>query len=186
MILRDAVEADYPEIIDLANVAYRKTGPGSSWNSEEGLIAGHRLTDSLLRDEFAHKPEAHLLVYRETPEGPLLGTVWLEPKKSEAKSPDLTNEAASTWYLGLLTVRPDQQARGLGKTILAAAENFVRAHGGSRIRMTVLHVRTTLIAWYERRGYTLTGETEPWHYDDQRFGTPLRDDLYFVVMEKSL
>jgi len=103
-----------------------------------------------------------------------LGTVWLEPKDSY------------TWYLGLLTVQPDQQAQGLGKTILAAAEDFVRAHGGSRIRMTVLHVRETLIAWYERRGYALTGETEPWHYDDQRFGIPLRDDLYFVVMEKSL
>jgi len=173
-ILKDAVESDYPEIIELANVAYRKTGPGSSWNSEEGLIAGQRLNESLLREEFARKPEAHLLVYRDTLGGPLLGTVWLEPKES------------TTWYLGLLTVRPDQQARGLGKTILAAAEDFVRAHGGTRIRMTVLYVRATLIAWYQRRGYTLTGETEPWYYDDERFGIPLRDDLYFVVMEKSL
>jgi GNAT superfamily N-acetyltransferase len=173
MILKDAVESDYGEIIELANVAYRKTGSGSSWNSEEGLIAGQRLNDSLLREEFARKPEAHLMVYRDTPHGPLLGTVWLEPKDSY------------TWYLGPLTVRPDQQARGLGKTILAAAEDFVCAHGGTRIRMTVLHVRATLIAWYERRGYILTGETEPWHYDDPRFGIPLRDDLYFVVMEKS-
>ena len=173
-ILTDAVEFDFPEIIELANIAYRKTGPGSSWNSEEGLISGQRLTDSLLRDEFARKPEAHLLVYRETPDGPLLGTVWLEPKDT------------STWYLGLLTVRPDQQAHGLGKTILAAAEDFVRAQGGTYIRMTVLHVRSTLIAWYQRRGYALTGETEPWHYDDERFGKALRDDLYFVVMGKSL
>jgi len=178
-ILKDAVASDYAEIIELANAAYRKTGPGSSWNSEEGLISGHRLTDSLLRDEFARKPEAHLLVYRETPEGPLLGTVWLEPRNPAPKD-------STTWYLGLLTVRPDQQARGLGKTILAAAEDFARANGGSSIRMTVLHVRDTLIAWYERRGYALTGETEPWHYDDQRFGIPLRDDLYFVVMEKAL
>jgi len=174
MILHDAVEADYAEIIDLANVAYRKTGPGSSWNSETGLIEGQRLNESLLREEFAKKPTAHLLVYRDASDGPLLGTVWLEPK-------DLT-----TWYLGLLTVRPDQQDRGLGKTILATAEDFVREHGGTRIRMTVLFIRETLIAWYQRRGYILTGETEPWHYDDERFGKALRDDLYFVVMEKSL
>lgn len=174
MLLKDAAESDYAEIIDLANVAYRKTGSGSSWNSEEGLIAGQRLNQSLLLEEFARKPDAHLLVYRDTVGGPLLGTVWVEPKDS------------NTWYLGLLTVRPDMQAQGLGKIILAAAENFVRSHGGNRIRMTVLHVRTTLIAWYERRGYTLTGETEPWHYDDERFGTALRDDLYFVVMEKAL
>ena len=100
--------------------------------------------------------------------------MWLEPKGS------------ITWYLGLLTVRPDQQARGLGKSILAAAENFVREHGGSHIRMAVLYVRESLIAWYQRRGYSLTGETEPWHYDDERFGKALRDDLYFVVMEKAL
>jgi len=173
-ILKDAVPADYEEIIELANIAYRKTGPGSSWNSEEGLIEGQRLNESLLREEFARKPTARLLIYRGTLDGPLLGTVWLEPKDS------------TTWYLGLLTVRPDQQARGLGKTILAAAEDFVRANGGIRIRMTVLYVRETLIAWYKRRGYTLTGETEPWHYDDERFGKALRDDLYFVVMEKTL
>ena len=104
----------------------------------------------------------------------LMGTVWVEPKDS------------TTWYLGLLTVRPDSQARGLGKTILAAAEDFVRAHGGQRISMTVLSVRIALIAWYERRGYALTGETQPWHYGDDRFGKPLRADLTFVLMEKSL
>lgn len=52
--------------------------------------------------------------------------------------------------------------------------------------MTVVNVRDTLIAWYIRRGYFLTGETEPFPYDDNRFGTPLRDDLAFVVLEKVL
>ena len=50
--------------------------------------------------------------------------------------------------------------------------------------MTVVNVRDTLIAWYQRRGYALTGETKPFPYDDKRFGTPLRDDLYFVMLEK--
>src|SRR5471030_877083 len=105
MILKDAVEADYAEIIELANVAYRKTGPGSSWNSEEGLIEGQRMNESLLREDFEKNPDGHLLVYRETSDGALLGTVWLEPKNS------------TTWYLGLLTVRPDSQARGIGRKI---------------------------------------------------------------------
>ena len=52
--------------------------------------------------------------------------------------------------------------------------------------MTVMNIRATLIAWYERRGYTLTGETKPFPYDDQRFGRPLRDDLHFVVLQKDL
>ena len=53
MILKDAVEADYAEIVELANLAYRKTGPGSSWNSETGIIEGQRLNESLLREDFA-------------------------------------------------------------------------------------------------------------------------------------
>src|SRR5471030_733869 len=114
MHLKDAVEADYAEIIELANVAYRKTGPGSSWNSETGLIEGQRMNESLLREDFEKNPKAHLLVYRETPDAPLFGTVCLEPKDS------------TTWYLGLLTVRPDMQNQQLGRKILTAAEDFVR------------------------------------------------------------
>jgi hypothetical protein len=54
------------------------------------------------------------------------------------------------------------------------------------MRMTVLHVRTALIAWYERRGYALSGDTAPFPYGDERFGRPLRDDLHFVVLEKDM
>jgi hypothetical protein len=52
--------------------------------------------------------------------------------------------------------------------------------------MTVVNVRDILIAWYERRGYKLTKEIRPFPYGDERFGRPLRDDLYFVVLEKDL
>jgi hypothetical protein len=49
--------------------------------------------------------------------------------------------------------------------------------------MTEVNVRDTLIAWYQRRGYSLTGETKPFPNEDGRFGTPLRDDSHFVVMQ---
>jgi ribosomal protein S18 acetylase RimI-like enzyme len=173
MLLNPAVEADYPAIIDLANLAYRGTGPSASWNIEN-FIEGQRLNDSLLREDLAAKPEAHLLTYREDPDGPLLGTVLLDPKKD------------GVWYLGLLTVRPDLQKRKLGRALLAAAENFAKERGARRIQMTVVNVRDILIAWYERRGYILTDETRPFPYGDERFGKPLRDDLYFVVLEKDL
>jgi GNAT superfamily N-acetyltransferase len=174
MLLNSAVEADYTAIIDLVNLAFRGTGPSASWNMEAGIIAGQRLNDSLLREDLAAKPEAHLLTYRDNPDGPLLGTVWLDPSANGA------------WHLGLLSVRPDLQNRQLGRTILAAAESFAKERGARRIRMTVIQVRDTLIAWYERRGYTPTGETKPFPYGDDRFGKPLRDDLHFVVLEKTL
>lgn len=83
-------------------------------------------------------------------------------------------------------MRPGQQNQQLGRTLLTAAENFAKERGAHTIRMTVLHVRDTLIAWYQRRGYALTGETKPFPYGDNRFGRPLRDDLHFVVFEKRL
>jgi GNAT superfamily N-acetyltransferase len=174
MLLRHAVESDYAAIADLANLAYRGTGPTASWNIESGIIEGQRLNESLLREDIAAKSTAHLLTYRDDPEGPLLGTVWLEPREN------------GVWYLGLLTVRPELQNRQLGRSLLAAAEDFTREGGARRIRMAVVHLRDTLIAWYQRRGYSLTGETEPFPCHDQRFGRPLRDDLHFVVLEKEI
>ena len=174
MLLNPAVEADYPAIIDLVNLAFRGTDPSASWNTEIVFIEGQRLNESLLREDLAAKPKAHLLTYRDDPDGPLLGTVLLDPKKD------------GIWYLGLLTVRPDQQKRKLGRTLLAAAEAYAKERGAHRISMTVVNVRDTLIAWYERRGYRLTEETKPFPYGDERFGKPLRDDLYFVVLEKSI
>jgi ribosomal protein S18 acetylase RimI-like enzyme len=173
MLLIRVEAKDFTEVVDLANVAYRKTGPGSSWNSETGLIEGTRLTLDLLREDLAKDPEARLLIRRDEV-GELLGTVWLEPKGN------------GVWSLGLLTVRPDRQVGGLGKAILADAEEFVGERGGRKIRMTVLNVRETLIAWYERRGYALTGETQPYPEQDGRFGRVLREGLFFVVMEKDL
>ncbi len=174
MVLTPAVEADYAAIIDLVNLAFRGTGPSASWNLEADIIAGQRLNESLLREDLAAKPNAHLLTYHDAVNGLLLGTVLLDPQKDTA------------WYLGLLTIRPDLQNRHLGRTLLAAAESYAKERGACRIRMTVVNVRDTLIAWYQRRGYALTGETHPFPYGDDRFGKPLRDDLHFVVLQKDI
>jgi ribosomal protein S18 acetylase RimI-like enzyme len=159
---------DIAAVVALANLAFR----GAEGWSVEKFIEGDRLTEALLRADIATKPHAILLVCRE--EGALLGSVWLEPVANDR------------WYLGLLAVRPDLQARRLGRILLAEAEEYARARGAKRIRMTVVNLREPLIAWYERRGYARTGEIEPFPYDDQRFGRPLRADLHFVALEKAL
>jgi GNAT superfamily N-acetyltransferase len=174
MFLQPAVESDFPAIIELVNAAYRGTGDTASWNIEAGIIAGTRLTDSLLREDLAAKPHAHFLISRDPNDASILGTVWLEP------------EEEYVWYLGLLTVRPALQNQQIGRRLLSSAEDFARARGARSIPMGVLSVRDTLIAWYQRRGYRLTGETEPYPYGDNRFGTPLRDGLEFVLLEKRL
>ena len=174
MHLEHAVEGDFPAIIDLVNAAYRGHGAVESWNIETGIVEGTRLTDSLLREDLAAKPHAHFLVHRHPQSRAIIGTVWLEPVGDGA------------WYLGLFTIDPTLQKQHLGRALLSAAEAFAKKHGARLMRMGVLNVRDTLIGWYERRGYARTGETEPWPHGDNRFGTPLRDDLEFVILEKQL
>ncbi len=165
---------DVPGIVSLMNRAYRGSGASASWNSEAAYIAGDRITEKLLRDDLLAKPDASFLKWIDPACGRLSGCVRLERIDEDM------------WYLGSLATDPDRQNTGLGRAILLAAEQWVRERGGTGIRLTVVNVRDPLVAWYERRGYHLTGETESFPYGDDRFGTPLRDDLAFVVLEKAV
>ena len=158
----------------LVNSAYRGESSRQGWTTEADYLGGQRTDAQTLASDLAANPQAMVMTLREAAGGPLLGCVWLEPADGGA------------WYLGMLTVRPDMQDRQLGRTMLAAAEDHARGQGAQRVRMTVIQIRDTLIAWYERRGYARTGETRPFPYADLRFGQPARDDLEFIVLEKAL
>ena len=167
-------ETDLPEVVDLMNMAFRGLGPNAGWNSEGEFIDGDRTNLAALKKDIEENPDAFLLVVRENDQAPLQGCVWLKPVSAE------------TWYLGLLSVNPHLQNSGLGRRILAAAEKWAADRGATLMEMKVVNIRDTLIAWYERRGYRLTGEVHPFPYGDTRFGIPRRNDLAFVVLQKSL
>lgn len=168
--LEEATADDLPAVAALMNRAYRD--PDGSWTNEAAYIDGDRASAGLLAEEIAARPDGRLLLWRRGAD--LLGCVRVEPEKDGA------------WYLGALTVDPAAQNAGLGRRLLAAAEDWIGARGGGAVRMTVVNVRDTLIAWYLRRGYDLTGETLPFPYDDARFGVPRQADLAFVVLHKCL
>jgi ribosomal protein S18 acetylase RimI-like enzyme len=168
-MLAPALDSDLPAIVALVNASYRGESARQGWTHEADYIDGERTDLETLKADLAANPGAGLFVLRAPSEDELLGCVWLEP------------QAGGVWYLGLLTVRPDWQDRRLGRQMLAEAEATIRAAGGARVRMTVVHLRDTLIAWYQRRGYEDTGERLPFPYGD-----PPRDDLHFVVLEKPI
>lgn len=170
-MFRPITDDDAPGIVTLMNRAYRGTG-AAGWSTQESYLSGDRITEDALRADLASKPQASLLKWEEG--GALLGCVWIEPMHDDV------------YYLGSLATDPTLQNSGLGRTMLSAAEQWVRERGGKRIRMTVVSIREALIAWYLRRGYHKTGEIEPFPYGDGRFGAPLRDDLSFLVLEKDL
>jgi ribosomal protein S18 acetylase RimI-like enzyme len=169
-----AGDADLEAVAALVNSAFRGDSSRAGWTTEAEFLGGQRTDPALLRAELAAHEGAVLLLLRDQPDGDLLGSVWLDP------------EEPGVWHLGMLTVRPDLQGRQLGRTLLAEAESYAAARGAERMRLTVIQVRDSLSAWYERRGYVRTGETKPFPYGDERFGLPLRDDLHFEVFEKRL
>jgi ribosomal protein S18 acetylase RimI-like enzyme len=174
MPLYPATEAELPAVVAFVNAAYRGETSRQGWSTEADYLDGQRIDLALLQAVLAARPGGMLLLLRETAKAPLLGCVWLEPAEE------------AIWLLAMLTIRPDLQDRGYGRILLAEAENAVRERGGCCVQMTVLNMREALIAWYARRGYALTGATKPFPYGDERFGIPRRDDLCFVVMEKTL
>lgn len=167
-----ATEQDIPALNQLVNSAYRGDSSRRGWTTEADLLDGIRTDEAGLRT-MLRKPTATILKYQE--DGQLLGCVYLEQKGDESGKASL--------YLGMLTVAPDAQAGGIGKQLMAAAEQVARDRQCRTIRMTVIPQRHELIAFYERRGYRATGETEPFPMNDSRFGLP-KQPLLFMVMEK--
>lgn len=171
MTLKPAAPSDFPEIVSLTNLAFRGE---SGWTMETKYIEGQRIDLNMLEEMVAKQPEGLLLTWRDEAEGTLLGSVWLEPEQD------------GDWYMGLLAVQPEMQGRQLGRQMLDACEETVRAKGAERMVISVVNARSRLISWYERRGYVRTGERKPFPYDDPRVGKPLRDDLEFLVLVKNL
>jgi len=63
-------------------------------------------------------------------------------------------------YIGMMSVDPSHQGRGLGRTLMTAAEAYGRARGCLVADITVVNLRTELPPFYRRLGYVETG-TEP-------------------------
>ncbi len=171
MVLVPAANDELEDIAALINAAYRGE---VGWTTETDYLTGERINAAALRAQCAARPDGLLLALREDGHGAALGCVWMEPL------------GEGEWRLGLLTVRPDRQDAKVGRSLLAEAEAAASARGARRVSITVVNIREALIAWYERRGFVRTGVVEPFPYEDQRFGAPLRGDLSFVVMEKTL
>jgi ribosomal protein S18 acetylase RimI-like enzyme len=168
-----ATAADAAPLADLVNAAYRGTGGHYGWTHEGELLAGERAGAQDI-SALIGSHSTTVLVCRGDKPPALSGCVAIEMTR-----PDRCT-------ISMLAVAPAFQAGGLGRALLAAAEAFATLRGSRVAKMTVVQQRESLIAWYERRGFRRTGAHEAFPYGDASVGTPLRDDLRFVVLEKPL
>lgn len=165
-MIRPATLADVPPLHALVERAYRGAASRAGWTHEADFLTGPRTDAATLAAIVADPAQAFLLA--------ISGGVI-------AACVAVSDRGDGVAYLGLLAVEPTGQAQGLGRTMIAAAEDHARRLGATRMEMTVVDTRAALIAWYERRGYVRTGEARP-------FPPELIEDtpLAFTVLAKAL
>ena len=169
LTIHHATQSDTAALAALVNSAFRGESSKQGWTTEADLLGGQRTDGDELAKVLA-QPGVTILKCI-TAEGVIVACVYLQKK-------------GLSMYLGMLTVSPTLQTHGIGKMLMAAAEQFALEQGCAKVEMTVISVRHELIAWYNKRGYQATGETKPFPVDT-KFGVA-KQPLEFIVMEKKL
>mgnify|MGYP002777036870 CR=1 FL=1 len=171
LVFRAAGAADIDAVVALVESAYRGDASRIGWTTEADFLEGRRTGADDVGACIARERSRVLLAERG---GQLLACAHVAVEDGAG-------------YFGMFSVQPALQGAGVGKQVLAEAERIVRDEWRVPVmRMTVIDIREELIAFYLRRGYRRTGVTKPFPYGDARFGLPLRDDLRFEILEKSL
>lgn len=172
--VRPASPDEAEAVAALVHTAYRSEESRQGWTSEAHLVAGRRTDPESVRDLAV--ADAGLVLAAVTDDDPpaLVACCHLEHRGTSA-------------YLGMFAVQPRHQGQGIGHLVLEAAEAYARdTWGVPTLEISVLNHRPELVAWYERCGFTLTGHSHPFPYDDARFGIPQRPDLELLAMAKRL
>lgn len=161
---------DISALVTLIDSAYRGERSKQGWTSEADLFIGNKRTDEETITKLIKKPGAVFLEYTND-SGIMEGCVFLHKKETRL-------------YLGMFSVSPSAQGKGIGKRLLYAADEYAKKQQCSLIYMTVITVRQDLIAWYEKNGYQRTGKVLPFPVDE-RFGIPTQP-LEMMVLEKQV
>lgn len=171
LAFRAATADDVDAIATLVHSAYRGESSRAGWTTEADLLDGQRTGPEDVLSAITATDSEVLLAERD---GALVACCHVQRRGARC-------------YFGMFAVDPTRQGGGVGKKVMAQAEDLARTRWAcSVMEMTVIEQRTDLIAFYERRGYTNTGRRSPFPYGDERFGLPRRDDLAFTLLEKEL
>jgi GNAT superfamily N-acetyltransferase len=152
MEIRRAREPDAPLIARLVNAAYEVEG---------FFVAGDRTSAAAVREAI---DRGTILVAADA--GAILGSVFVEIRGPAA-------------YFGMLAVDPAAQGQGIGRLLIAAAEEHARNRGSHLMEITVVNLRRDLLAFYARLGYTEIG-TAPYEH------RPVLQPCHFIRMARPL
>ncbi|KAF9205130.1 hypothetical protein BGZ49_004423 [Haplosporangium sp. Z 27] len=177
-------------IHSVINKAYRSEG---GWTTEAHLVTDERITIEELKEALVDKINPLFLAF-DSESGKPLGTIQLEPAEhfpdfgiyeKEGYVPTYVEKMPKDQQilLGLFSVDPTQQSRGIGRKLVEAAllhakENMNRM----QCSVYVLHMREELINWYKKLGFVDYGEKVPFP-DSSRVK---QEDTHFSVLRLAL
>jgi ribosomal protein S18 acetylase RimI-like enzyme len=198
---RYARQADTPALVALIELAYRGEDTAGAWNSEAHLLKGPRTNDEEISTLVSREDSRFLIAESggrivgcclvqglnrdpvrnwSSADAPHIDTA---SKPSTPCTPPVTDTNAA--YFGMFAIDPTIHGGGLGKRLIAEAEQRVKdLWDCNQMVMTVINLRTELIDWYKRRGYRLTGATLPFPFSENT-GETTRD-FHLVEMRKDL
>ena len=151
--IRAACDSDIPSLVRLINAAFIV---------EQFVFGGDRISAEEAR---AFMETGKFLVARDS--AGFAACVYVELRNGRG-------------YLGLLAVDPQRQGVGLGRKLVAAAEDYFRGERCSAVDLRVISQRTPLPPFYRRLGYVEIG-TDP-------FAPSLQAKVpgHYIVMSKPL
>jgi ribosomal protein S18 acetylase RimI-like enzyme len=177
---RFAARSDALVLVDLIERAYRGPETAGRWDSESHLLTGPRTSVAEITGLVADADSRFLLAELD---GRIAGCCLIQKRGSTACTSETAGAGGA--YFGMFAIDPSTRTAGLGKLLLAEAERqALLLWSASAMVMTVINVRTELIAWYQRRGYALTGARMPFPFTDTSGETTRDFDL--VELRKDL
>ena len=193
VFLRPALTTDIPALTVLINRCYLFE---EGWTSESELVGGIRTNQNEIQSVIEDDNQ-HFFVYSQTNSehetvetGELLGCINIGMEDDGA-------------YIGFFAVNPELQGSGVGSIMLEKAEILAQQYLTEQrlaeqkqrdstvdkkpIKMLVLKGRDKMLAYYQRRGYVCTGNTQSFQNDNESKGDNSKDsELHFTEIAKTI
>lgn len=157
---------------DVINRAYRGESSRIGWTTEADILTGLRTTPAELQSLMAQPSVQFFTLWQGTQVCATLCAEWLAECHSV--------------HLGMIAVEPRLQNQGLGKAMIRHAEHWAMTHWAvQQAQMSVIHLRHSLIAFYQRLGYQPTGEVRPFPAESALWQLTV-PALSLITLQKSL